>query len=337
MAFGGFYATVPVTDLSKLLGHTSPSKGYSTPFPDFRVEAWVAIGALTMLALVLWLASLRRPAVVGRPNRLLSASRAVAWGAGIVIGVVVVIPTLVFAASWILSQFSGSKHFAIGGPIVGVVVSYLATIGAVAWRSKKTIMSAVSAGTGSGDKGSSITAAIPTGVTQRLLVGLSLLILAAGWLMLFAGAILTNGKSGAWISAGVVALIVIWLGVFQDETSLSMHPYYRQRLATAFANRVFRNQSGARMAQAYPPAELTSLDTLGNRARERRLPRGYLRGGGDDLGNGSAAARALHCLLHLQRRLGRGSRRRMGPNKGPHRRQPTAAATRPDRPRRRRA
>jgi hypothetical protein len=51
---------------------------------------------------------------------------------------------------------------------------------------------------------------------------------------------------------------VIFLGGFIDETTLSLHPFYRRRLASAFAVRRVR-KDGYVIAQPYDPRERTTL------------------------------------------------------------------------------
>ncbi|SPM28264.1 patatin-like phospholipase family protein [Mycobacterium terramassiliense] len=117
---------------------------------------------------------------------------------------------------------------------------------------------------------------IPSGVVRIALVVLTLGVLLTAWLLLLgivAGhvfnmeihqAILNPTRSRQpltsdiqWLYLGGVALLALLLSSF-DVTSLSLHPFYRQRLAHAFA---VRRHCGK--AVEYKPCESTWLDQYG--------------------------------------------------------------------------
>ena len=56
-----------------------------------------------------------------------------------------------------------------------------------------------------------------------------------------------------------LAGVVVFLGGLSDETTLSLHPFYRARLASAFAVRRVRRADGAAGRPALPAEERTVL------------------------------------------------------------------------------
>ena len=78
------------------------------------------------------------------------------------------------------------------------------------------------------------------------------LILAA---LLLGAWVATSGLASSWwalLPAGALAALAILV----DQTSLSLHPFYRRRLASAFAVRRVARCSGA-IAEPYPYGEMT--------------------------------------------------------------------------------
>jgi hypothetical protein len=250
--FGWFYDNVPIAKLDLL------HSGKTYQFGVFRIDALIALGIVAGVAVVLWLAGQAAVAHnhTGAYSRLRTASKGTAWLAGVVAAIAVVIPLLTAIAAWLFAQDWVVK-LDIAGPVGAVVLTYLATIASIAWRNRTTITKNLT-GTGAGGA-SAVPAAVPNSVVQRLLVALTVIVLAASWLLLFAGLILTHGASAAlWTALGIAVLAGV-LG-FIDETTLSLHPFYRARLAAAFAVRaVQRRQDGRIVAAAYPRDERTSL------------------------------------------------------------------------------
>lgn len=197
----------------------------------------------------------------------------------VIVAVIAVgIPLLVWACEAILglpSAAAGSR-----GSLGAVLLTYLASIASIGWRKRATIGQVAGdvSGKGSGTTGK---AAVPNGLLQLLLVIASVGVLGASWLILFAVAALGTASElfahSFWSSIiyglGAVLVVVVIGGLF-DETSLSLHPFYRRRLASAFATRAViagggQPQSGAlRVAVPYEPSELTSLSRYGRACRQ---------------------------------------------------------------------
>ena len=84
---------------------------------------------------------------------------------------------------------------------------------------------------------------------------------------------MTEGRDEALWTALVTLVVVVLLGGVFDITSLSLHPFYRERLARAFAVRVQRRHSdGQVVAVAYEPSETAALSAYGVVAEGVRFP-----------------------------------------------------------------
>jgi hypothetical protein len=110
---------------------------------------------------------------------------------------------------------------------------------------------------------------LPPGVVQLLIVLLTLTVLVVAWLLVVGiaaaqvfGWLTRNGETltpvphWLWILLAITVIVVILSCV--DVTSLSLHPFYRGRLARAFAVRRIKGE-----AQGYKPEEGTWLDSYG--------------------------------------------------------------------------
>src|SRR5690606_40507589 len=105
---------------------------------------------------------------------------------------------------------------------------------------------------------------VPNGLVRRLLVILTTGVLALLWLLLLGAAVMTEGRDEALWTALVTLVVVVLLGGVFDITSLSLHPFYRERLPRAFAVRVQRRHSdGQAVAVPYEPSETTTPSPYG--------------------------------------------------------------------------
>ena len=113
---------------------------------------------------------------------------------------------------------------------------------------------------------------LPAGVVQLGIVLLTLAVLAVGWLMVLGiaaaqvfGSVthdpttVTPVPHWRWILLGLLMIVVV-LSII-DVTSLSLHPFYRGRLARAMAVRRINGE-----ARGYPSEEGTWLDRYGHSA-----------------------------------------------------------------------
>jgi hypothetical protein len=191
----------------------------------------------------------------------------------IIAAIAVGIPLLVWACQAILGLPNPTAG--LRGSLGAALLTYLASIASIAWRKRATIGQVAGDMTGKGN-GTTSKAAVPNGLLQLLLVVVSVAVLCASWLILFAVAALgaapelAAGSFGSSIVYGLGAvLVVVVIGGLFDETSLSLHPFYRQRLATAFATRAVTvpgagtDSDPIQVAVPYEPLELTSLSRYG--------------------------------------------------------------------------
>ena len=110
----------------------------------------------------------------------------------------------------------------------------------------------------------------------------TLLLLGVAWLLLFGGSVAVADEIDSWMPW--TTLVIFMLLFFTiDQTSLSLHPFYRRRLARAFALRRIRpTHDMSAVADGYDYAEVTTLSKYGEpsqrfRHEEAMFPRGDLR------------------------------------------------------------
>jgi hypothetical protein len=242
---GWLYRHIPVTALPPSL----------TDFPTFRTGALLALGVLVLVALGASLFGrgkaskpLLRQVTQGLANRL-------ALLAVIVAVVTIVLPVLVWLAYLLPTTNPGVR---IGSPVGAILLTYLSALASILWRNRTRLGSATK------DSGG-VTAAVPSGLLQRILVIVTTALLALAWLLLFVVMIGAGGAAEALYTALGVGVVLVIVGGLFDETSLSMHPFYRERLAHTFAvRRVERD--GSQIAAHYAPAERTTLSAYGTTA-----------------------------------------------------------------------
>jgi heme/copper-type cytochrome/quinol oxidase subunit 2 len=164
----------------------------------------------------------------------------------------------------------------VAAPVSSVLVlNYVAVLAAILWRNRGSLAGIVGRLRG---KPAAPKQAVPQGALQLLLVLVTLIVLVVSWLLTIAvvAAWAVRGASphspdGAQVVA-VGAGAVVLLGVLSlfDVTSMSLHPFYRRRLAGAFAMRRVRLPDGQLRAVPYPPSESTEL-ALFDEPRRTRL------------------------------------------------------------------
>ena len=254
VGIGRLYRSIPLAEWNVDALHTW---GSNPSYPRVRSGTWVAIGVVLALAVVVHLIVLmQRTPSASEKGRV--ASRAVAIVAIAVVVIAIGVPSLVFVAAWLLhTRATGAS---IGGPVGTVLLTYVATLASILRR--KEVTSA--AGRIFGKKGS-VVGAVPNGALQLALVIITLVVLALSWLMLFGGMATVADQHQAWVTAVLILGVLVVSGLFLDQTSLSLHPYYRRRLAKAFAVRRLRRADRSVVAEGYPYQELTKLSTYGKR------------------------------------------------------------------------
>jgi hypothetical protein len=262
IAVGRLYHVVPFTtsDLSTTLYPWRPD----VSFPGVRTGTWIALVAFAGLSFVLYIASLFSDTVSGAFKGGASEHRATYWmrlwsTLAACLGLLVsaftlVIPGVVFGSAWFLSR-SGATAVSVAGSTGAVVLTYGAALAGFARRSKVITRARSSLSKGGGVPGS-----VPSGLLQRLLAVVTLAVLGAAWLLLFGGMAAVSGRPDALWFAVVVGAGLAILGGALDQTELSLHPFYRKKLAAAFPLRRIR-KNGDLIAAGYREHELTNLST----------------------------------------------------------------------------
>jgi hypothetical protein len=262
VGLGVFYRAVPVTTLDVLATSAATSKGGPPGFPVPRTSAWEAFAILVVLAVAVWLvqqlAAAHGSSTVWAPVRRIAGA-----GAGLLValtvvaaGVILAVPTVVWLSAWLLHKTGGTTQ--VASPLIGVLLAYGASVASVGWRNRKTITDAAT--------GAKLPKSAPRGVVQLGLVMVTLVVLAAGWLLLV-GSTATVGlrplTTQTVVVLGVLAAVVVFLGGFTDETTLSLHPFYRSKVASAFAVRRVQRTDEQTVARPYAAEERTELATYG--------------------------------------------------------------------------
>ncbi|CAN5321217.1 hypothetical protein BH09ACT8_BH09ACT8_35020 [soil metagenome] len=268
---GLFYVWQPLAAFVPTSGDAASKAGGNSTSLTGNAVAWsavvvfvVAAAALQTLAMVMEWLGVSSGWEWFRERFTVAANGAALFGM-VTLAVTMVIPGLMKLCANL--DLGTGGH--VGG-IAGVVgLQYLVSVGAMVWRKKSVVMPKKSGGTQWAQR-------IPRAIFQYGMVLLTLTVLAALWLLVlgsvaesvFASVI---GSSGALLTAvphwliWVLALggIALFLGI-ADVTSLSLHPFYRGRLARTFAVRRLQIRGMQRWrAQRYAGSEATWLDAYG--------------------------------------------------------------------------
>ena len=249
---GWLYHQVPLT--------VFPADG---GYPVPRLGALLSLGVTVVIAAVLsLLARWIRPAKLLLRQIARRLSSRLALLAALIAALTLGVPALAWLADRLLTLTPPT--IALGSPVVALLLTYVSTLAAIGWRNRKVVTKAR-------DSLEELTAMLPSGLTQRLLVIVTTTILALAWLLLFSAVITPLGEPDLlWTALGLVVVLIV-LGGLIDETSLSLHPFYRERLAGTFAVRRVRRADGQVVAAPYPSTERSSLATYGRAAKFPRV------------------------------------------------------------------
>jgi hypothetical protein len=263
---GAFYRYVPVAALSEVRIPGGDSS--FVRFPQPSNPGLYALAAAVGVALLFWTLSIfLRPygANTGWSRRKAELCRRISGPttvvALVVAAFVVGLPTLTWFCAWLYTKLGHGPVVTVGGPLLSVLLSYLATVGSILWKHKDQIPLGTASG-GDGTSKKSVTAAVPRSLLQLLLVIAVLALLSLVWLLVFGVSSATHASTQSVITASIIGGIWLFVAAFIDETALSLHPFYRARIASAFAVRVHES-SGHRVARAYDPKVVTWLDRYG--------------------------------------------------------------------------
>jgi hypothetical protein len=259
LAIGRFYRHVPV--VAGGLGRLKPlflaaGVGRVPPFPIPPWGVWLGIAAPAAIAAVVYLVQLVGVWDEGRPTRLLVRIAKVLVGATAWLTLLGVgLPAAIWASSAITRPLGLTPGTTAYSGALDLLLAYLSAVGALVWRNRQSISSGASTVIGFANK-SIVNRVLPSSMVQMLLIWLSLLVAIVVSLLL-AGWVATSGLDDSWWAlapVGALGLIV----AFVDQTWFSLHPFYRQRLASAFAVRRARRHSWD-VAEPYEFGEVTAL------------------------------------------------------------------------------
>jgi hypothetical protein len=245
-------------------------------FPSLvhNAAAWWAAGVFIAIAIVFTAGALFTEwvdhGVISEKKRLrrLKVAQTASMFAGLVLLLTVALPAVMRACA----SVSVTHYSHLGGTVGALLgLQYLTAIVAMVWRHRDRIPVDQLGKTSWRDK-------LPRGVVPLVLVIVTLTVLALTWLIVLgsvaAGVFgyLTQSTGGplrqvAWLLVWVTVLLALaFMLSTADVTSLSLHPFYRARLALAFAvRRIVRPvwSTVICQARAFAPDESTWLHSYG--------------------------------------------------------------------------
>ncbi|GHF67572.1 hypothetical protein GCM10010218_56320 [Streptomyces mashuensis] len=272
IALGQAYHHVPVTDLSHLThpsatGHILPLTGPPPPYPAPRTAALLTVPALLLAAAACWLVWLAACCLSSRDGvrtAAITAFRACVVTALAVAVVVLVVPAVAWAAVRLLTGLQATGPQTGLGLGLTTLLTYVTVLVSTLWRSRRTVGRGLRRLRKAGNA-PQVTQLVPHGLTPHLLVWAVLVLLAAVCLVILGWATAT---APTWPAAWQIAVpaVLLPLAVGLDQTWMSLHPFYRGRLASAFAVRRTTTPDGEQIAVPYDFAtEPTPLDAYGRR------------------------------------------------------------------------
>lgn len=271
LALSWAYHCVPLTRLDGLYkaGLSFPPRGPAPALPGFRGPALLAIVAFLGAAAICWLLWLLTFTWARRSDRLarwLLRAFVVAVVLGLLLAVVlVVLPLLAWATVHLQHGLALSRPQAGAGAGAAAASTYLALLATTMWRRRQTARRGWNRALNLGRGNKGLTRAVPNGIMQYLFVWLVLLVLTVAGLLLLGWAVATAWHWHWGWQIGLPAVLA-WIALSLDQTWLSLHPFYRGRLASAFAVRRRVDRDKEALAEPYDfKTEPTPLHWYGRR------------------------------------------------------------------------
>jgi hypothetical protein len=265
LALGWFYRNVPIVHGGL---EAIPNRLFAPPgavAPGYPAVPWgvtLGLGCLIALAVLLYVLELAWSALTGsRPMTVARLAAAAVKATLLVAAIGVVIPAIVWVSSWLTWHLGITSVPLAGAGSATAVLSYVGVLAAVLWRKKQVVTDAAT-DLKKGEK--VVNGVLPNSMVQKLLLWIAIVALVFMALVVSSW-VATSGLDHSWWAFLVVGPLV-FLAIFLDQTSMSLHPFYRRRLASAFAVR--RSRSGeVSVADPYDYGELTPLSSYGQRRR----------------------------------------------------------------------
>ncbi|MFJ5116525.1 hypothetical protein [Kitasatospora sp. NPDC088548] len=235
-----FYQLVPLTDLDGLAAVGLRTGGAHPGALGVRPAALYALLGLLVAAAVCWLLWLLAFSLLGWNTLLPRVLRrtsyaALALAALLVLGVLAV-PGLAWGAVRLQDELAIGARQTGAGLSLTVLLSYLALLLGILWRGRRAIEHGAAAIGGLLHGARRLGGGLTGGIAQYLVVWAALAALSTGALLALGWAVATGH---AWPAAAQVLLplVLATVGLNLDQTWMSLHPFYRRRLASAFAVR----------------------------------------------------------------------------------------------------
>jgi hypothetical protein len=226
------------------------------PFPAVPPGVLLAVAAVAALALLAYFSRAAIASGRGPVVRFLSGTAPVLTRlAALLVLTGLALPALLWASArltWLL-DFQPAQTAAVGS--LSVVLSYLGLVATTCWRKRTTITKTASTIAGLPKKGP-VNQVLPNSMIQMVIMWISLVVLILAALLAGSWVATSGLPDSLWALPPILALAAI--AAFVDQTSFSLHPFYRRRLASAFAVRR-EAHGGNDVAQPYAYSEETSL------------------------------------------------------------------------------
>ncbi|MFE2721218.1 hypothetical protein [Kitasatospora sp. NPDC059327] len=236
-----FYRLVPLTDLDALAA-VGLRTGGSTRLGVFTVRepAVLALLALVVAAALCWLLWLLTFSLLGWGAPLPRALRRLSHGtlalAALLATGVLLVPGVAWGSVWLQQSLAVGARQTGAGLSLTVLLSYLSLLLGILWRGRRVVEQGAAALGGLLRGTRRLGGGVADRLVQYLLVWAALAALSAGALLALGWAVATGH---AWPVAVQVLLPLVLgtVGLNLDQTWMSLHPFYRRRLASAFAVR----------------------------------------------------------------------------------------------------
>ena len=276
VGLNAFYRAAPVVDVTRFLPRFDPASGPDHPgFPAPSAAVWRTLAAGAAVAAAAWvvfmvgLLASNRTVPVARVAR--NVFRAAVGITGVVAVYAVVVPAVVWAMTW-LTWATGIENPVPAASFTAIVTTLLTWFGALAsttWRrTEKVRASGAKLGLrgllGGGGQGEVVERQVATGFGQTLIVWSVHAVLAFVFVFVAAWTTAAAHRWPPWLGLALLGVLV-GAGFLIDQTWLGLHPFYRRRLASAFAVRRASMPDGGVGALAYQIEEPTTLSRYGQR------------------------------------------------------------------------
>jgi hypothetical protein len=223
-----------------------------------RAGVLIAIGIVAAAAVAAYLA---RPLARPLSRRPTIVARGLLTTAGLLAGVGILLPMAVWASAWVTWHGGPAKPGNVLQAATGTaVLSFIGTLAATMWRKRKSLGGGTGFFSSFRKKAGQV---MPNSMVQMFLIWICLLALITV-LTLASGWFAAGGADAQWWAVLPIGVLVL-VGVLLDQTTLSLHPFYRRRLASAFAVRRIRRRD-LDLAEAYPYTVSTPLSAYAERA-----------------------------------------------------------------------